>query len=262
MNLTFLRITVVFLLFTGTLIAQENGFIRGKLLDATTGEPLIFATVRIKGNSIGVITNEDGGFRLPQEFRDKGDTIQISSMGYHKKEIPLIILSSTVINTIQLSPNIFKLEDVVVESNQKRKPSATQIVQYAITNIPENYSEDDFSLVGYYRDYQENKGEYVNLNEAIIEIRDKGFKVRNNFNANFLMYSHVKNMDFKRDPFMAKPYDYNRGDKVIPSATMFNSGGNEFLTLIIHDAIRNYREKSFSFVDHMEKGLRGQYINT
>jgi hypothetical protein len=62
-------------------------------------------------------------------------------------------------------------------------------------------------------------------------------------------------MDFKRDPFMAKPYDYNRGDKVIPSATMFNSGGNEFLTLIIHDAIRNYREKSFSFVDHMEKGF-------
>ncbi|MEX0291131.1 MAG: carboxypeptidase-like regulatory domain-containing protein [Flavobacteriaceae bacterium] len=247
-------ITIVAVLFASSLLfCQESEFLRGKLLDAQTQEPIPFATLRIKGKSLGVITNEDGGFRFPMEYRIEGDTILISSMGYLKREIPLLNLSSSNINLVRLSPGIFQLDDVVLKSDRKKKkPSAAQIVQYAIENIPRNYPKNKFSLVGYYRDYQEKKGEYVNLNEAIVEIRDGGFMEANNFRADFLLYSRQKNEDFTVDPFMAKPYDYKTGDKVIPSATMFNSGGNELFTLIIHDAIRNYKEESFSFIDKME----------
>lgn len=59
---------VVFLLFLGgcsTLYAQDFDFLRGKVLDKETGEPVVFATVRIKDQAKGVITNMDGSFRLP-----------------------------------------------------------------------------------------------------------------------------------------------------------------------------------------------------
>ncbi|HMB61806.1 MAG TPA: hypothetical protein VKN36_01950 [Eudoraea sp.] len=51
---------------------------------------------------------------------------------------------------------------------------------------------------------------------------------------------------------------------------MENTGGNEFLTLIIHDAIRNYRDNTYSFINkmadeftktHKFKIIRNTYID-
>ncbi|MGB5358955.1 MAG: carboxypeptidase-like regulatory domain-containing protein [Eudoraea sp.] len=242
---------LVFITSVCSVHAQEPEFLRGNIYDSKTGEPIIFATVRIKGKSVGVITNEDGGFRIPKEFWLERDTLLISSMGYQKKELPLLSLSLSLINPIRLFAHVFELSEAIIKSNKKKTPGAAQIVKYAINNIPENYPQEDFALVGYYRDYQNNNSEYVNLNEAIIEIRDEGFDVKNNFNSKFLMYENLKNRDFKIDSFAAKPYDYDSQDKIIPSAIMYNKGGNEFLTLIIHDAIRNYEENTYSFINNM-----------
>ena len=50
-------------LFTGNALAQ-SGKVTGTLLDANTKEPLIGATVGIKGTTIGAITNVDGNYLM------------------------------------------------------------------------------------------------------------------------------------------------------------------------------------------------------
>ncbi|APQ18181.1 peptidase associated/transthyretin-like domain-containing protein [Maribacter hydrothermalis] len=49
---------------------QESVFIGGVVLDNVANESIIFTTVGVKGKSKGVITNMNGGFRLPLSFRN------------------------------------------------------------------------------------------------------------------------------------------------------------------------------------------------
>ncbi|HDS07592.1 MAG TPA: hypothetical protein ENO05_08195 [Bacteroides sp.] len=56
-----------FVLLCAGLTAQTgnpSGTIRGKIIDASTGEPLIGANVFITGTTVGTITDFDGNFSL------------------------------------------------------------------------------------------------------------------------------------------------------------------------------------------------------
>ena len=67
----------------------------------------------------------------------------------------------------------------------------------------------------------------------------------------YQLYSYHPNLDFEIDSFARQPYDYKENNKVEPNAKMKNDGGNEFITLRMHDVIRNYGLESFSFVDDL-----------
>ena len=50
-----LNLCTLVLFFCGLfLFGQENDFLRGRILDAQTQEPIPFATVRVKGYALGV----------------------------------------------------------------------------------------------------------------------------------------------------------------------------------------------------------------
>jgi hypothetical protein len=46
------------------LSAQQRGVITGTVVDATTNNPLVGATVRVDGTALGDITNQQGVFRI------------------------------------------------------------------------------------------------------------------------------------------------------------------------------------------------------
>ncbi len=242
----------------GQVVAQDyDSFFFGKLIDATTGEPVVFATVRVKGKALGVISNNDGGFKIPTAFQFKGDALVISSMGYETKEVDFAILKETGINQISIKPYAFELMEAVVTAKKKRSLgkvkkslSAEQIIRYAIDNIRYNYDNDPFELVGYYRDYQLRGQEYTNLNEGLIKVFDKGFAVEDHTSLQFGLYSYKANLDFEVDSFAAKPYDYQSNDKFIPDAVFRQQQiPNELTLLFNHDAIRNHRERTYSYVN-------------
>lgn len=81
--------------------------ISGTVTDAVTGEPLIGATVSIKGSQEGTTTDENGYFELPI---DKGMLV-FSYTGYETKEAGL---SGQTHIGISLTPASYLLEDVVV----------------------------------------------------------------------------------------------------------------------------------------------------
>ena len=65
-------------------ITQQTGTCSGTVKDAT-GEPVIGASVVIKGTTTGTITDFDGNFSLPDAKR--GAVIQISFVGYETMEM-------------------------------------------------------------------------------------------------------------------------------------------------------------------------------
>lgn len=253
MSIVFLRKSLLLLLFTTAIFSQQKEFIDGRLIDSKTQESIVFATIKIKNKARGVISNMDGGFKIPTQYRAYGDTLEISSMGYVSKSIILLDLLEDKINVIELDVAIEVLDEVVVRGSRRNTElSAAQIVHIAISKIGVNYPKAPFSNVGYYRDYQLKEGKYVNLNEAIMEVFDQGFTTLDYETSKSRIYDYKRNIDFPRDTIAEKPYDYETKGKIISGAILNDYGGNEFTILKAHDAIRNHGVNSFGYVDRLD----------
>ncbi|MGB5429071.1 carboxypeptidase-like regulatory domain-containing protein [Eudoraea sp.] len=248
-----LRLLLVFSVLVGLCMsvarAQQSEFIYGKIIDAETKEPVSFATIRIQNKAIGVISNEDGGFKIPLKYQALGNVLEVSSMGYETKTILISELITNEINIIYLNVGIIELEEAVLKARKKRPLGAKRIVRNAINAIPRNYPIGSFSTLGYYRDYQLDKNKYINLNEAILEVFDGGFDKSDLKTTKVRLYDFKENTDFERNSVARQPYDYQGGLKVIDNAYLHDFGGNEFTILRIHDAIRNYEYETYSFVN-------------
>lgn len=249
-------IFILLFFISASVFSQESDYIKGKLLDAKSQEPIVFASIRIKDRALGIISNFDGGFKIPWKYKEYGNIIEISSMGYQSKELLISNLSRYEVNTVRLTPAVMELDEAVITVNAKKKKklSAKQIVRKAIKAIPENYPIEPFSTVGYYRDYQRDSLQYVNLNEAILEVFDQGFKSIDSSTTKARIYHYIQSEKFKRDTLSDNEYDYKQGSKTILNAYLSSYGGNEFSALKVHDAIRNYEMDSYDFINGMKAG--------
>jgi hypothetical protein len=231
---------------------QQLDFIRGKVIDSKTSEPVPFATVHLKNSQVGVISNAEGDFRILNNPRFQSDSLIVSCIGYHRLSLAFSVLKPTGMNNLKLIPNIYGLKEVRVTARKKRLDPEI-IIARAIRNIEKNYPVKPFSYVSYYRDYQKDSINYLNLNESIIQTLDKGFAYASDSNR-YRLLDFKKNMDFRRMN-MSPYYDLPETDhsdvsfKRIPFAIVGDQYGNELFILLVHDAIRNFDKRSFSFVD-------------
>lgn len=246
---------LIFFLITFSALGQRSDFILGKLFDSETNEPVVFANIRIKDRAVGIITNVDGSFRIPLKYKEYGDIIEISSMGYETKELPINDLNLEGLNILTLKPAAISLEEAVVKAKGKKRLSARQIVQKAIAAIPDNYPMTSFSTIGYYRDYQRNEQQYLNLNEAILQVFDQGFDQFDDATSKTRVFYFKMNDAFEQDSLAKMSYDYESFSKIAESALLDVSGGNEFRILRIHDAIRNYNVFSHDFIGTLKTDL-------
>jgi len=237
--------------------SQKRDFISGIVIDSVTKEPIVFANIHLENRNMGVISNLDGGFKIPLKYREMGSILVISSMGYERKEFSILDLKVGESNLISLKPDLFKLSEAVVRPRNQKKLTAREIVQKAIDNLFENYPIEPYVQVGYYRDYQLDRDEYVNLNEAILEVIDQGFKAIDSTTSKVLLYKYEENHNFRRDSLARTSYDYNFNDgaKIIDKGYLPPYGGNEFTILSVHNAIRNHKIDSYSFIHRFDTNL-------
>jgi len=243
--------------------SQDNLFIKGKIFNQENQEVIPFATILLKQNKIGVISNSNGDFRLGIQPGFQADSVIISSIGFQRKALAYKSLESSKVNNIYLVPAVYKINEVTIVA-KKKKLKAEQIIGLAIQNIKNNYSHAPFNYTAYYRDYQKYNGKIFNLNEAIIYTEDNGF------NQNLLL-NRFRLLDFKKNPnfpTMQIPSHYDtitsiNGSmlkKVIPHSYLFDETGNELVILLVHDAIRNYNIRSFSFVNNFSEDFIPNHI--
>lgn len=94
--------------YSALLMLQEN-MVTGKVVDASSGDPLPGVNVLIKGTTTGVITDFDGHYSI--SISDKNAVLVFSFLGYKTQNIP--INNKTVIN-ISLVQEVTGLDEVVV----------------------------------------------------------------------------------------------------------------------------------------------------
>jgi iron complex outermembrane receptor protein len=130
--------TLVFLLPI-FLKAQDKPVIHanvtGKIVNATTNEGLVGASINIKGTTNGALTNENGEFKLVTG-QTLPFTVVVSYSGYFTKELQ--IAESSVV--IKLEQNSYQLGNVVVSS--RRRLESAQNVPVAISVIGGARAED------------------------------------------------------------------------------------------------------------------------
>jgi len=246
-------LTFILILFSHfTVHSQSSDFIYGRLIDSDSGEEIPFATIMVKDLGKGVISNAQGDFSIPKAIQNQNDTLIISCIGYTSKYVNLKNLKKHELNTIALKVAIISLDEVVIKAKKVKSLSPYKIVKRSIEQIPKNYSQSPFSHVAYYRDYQTKSDNYINLNEALIEVFDDGFNTCDRMDTKIRLLEYKVNHEFERDSTLEINYD-NFDRKFIPNARIDPSGGNELTMLMIHDAIRNYEQPAYSFMYIMKE---------
>ncbi len=88
-------------------VSNQSGSVKGTVSDEN-GEPLIGATITVKGTNVSVITDVNGNFVIKAHV---GQTLTIHSLGYDDKEVKV---EQNIPMDIVLTDNATILEDVVV----------------------------------------------------------------------------------------------------------------------------------------------------
>ncbi len=114
----FLMLLMAFLSFSNAhvvMAADQAIQTKGKVTDST-GEPIIGANVIVKGTTVGVISDLDGGFNINAK---RGDVLQISFLGYQSKEVKV---TGSFLN-VTLEEDTKTLDEVVVVGYGSQKKS-------------------------------------------------------------------------------------------------------------------------------------------
>lgn len=162
---------LLLMLLSGISVAQDIT-ISGKVTDAETNEPLPFASVWLKGKTIGTITNAHGefDFHIPAEF--KNETLVVSMLGYTDFESVVSSLRTHEPLAITLENSLVLLKEFVVRDSL----TGGDILQHALSRIEENYPMQPFLMEGFYRDIKKVGGTYISVLEAAVEIYDENYK--------------------------------------------------------------------------------------
>ena len=112
------KITLLFLALITSMTLMAQTTLKGKVLDATLGEPLIGATIMVKGTSAGCVADFDGNFTLNVP---KGKThVVVSSVGYQSQTINVSGRNNI---TVKLKEDSKMMDEVVVVGYGQMKKS-------------------------------------------------------------------------------------------------------------------------------------------
>jgi TonB-linked SusC/RagA family outer membrane protein len=115
----------------------------GKVIDASTGEPLPGVNIIVKGTNIGTISDIDGMYSLSETERN--DTLVFSYVGYTSQEIPL---NGRTILDVALQSEMLGLEEVVVVGyGTQKKVNITGSVDVVPTERIINRSAPNMSFL-------------------------------------------------------------------------------------------------------------------
>ena len=98
-----------FLLLGTGIIQAQNGLITGTVISAEDGEPVIGASVVVKGTTIGTATDVDGKYSL--NVPSSATTLEISFIGFVSQEV---VIGGRAVIDVTLQSDATELEEVIV----------------------------------------------------------------------------------------------------------------------------------------------------
>ncbi len=163
-----MRFTILCLFFlmlqtipTG-IYAQDNSVITGKIINGEDKEPLPFASIRLKNHPIGTISNEEGEFDFYIPKSKRSDTLNISFIGFNSYEVPLANIDREL--EIVLTPSSNVLDEVILTEKDP-----LDYIKKALERLPENYPQDPYQSIAYYREKFIENGAVINKEEGVFK---------------------------------------------------------------------------------------------
>ncbi len=159
MKIAFGASLFLLLLFIETAFTQPKVSLHGKVVDAVTGEALIFANVRLANTSSGSITNKEGYFEIKTSSATQ--KLITSFIGYHTDTTEVLPNSKETVK-IKLLPSSLQLTEVLILAEEnpayaiirraiKRKSErAEQLKSYQYSSYTKGSikTEDDINARG------------------------------------------------------------------------------------------------------------------
>jgi hypothetical protein len=139
---------------------------RGKVVDAETGNALVFASVAVKETNVATVTNIDGEFIIKIAETQTSRNLEVTYIGYKNKVVPLTDLRvDGYKNVISMTSAPIPIREIIV------KPiDPEEIVRIAISRIGKNYVDEPNLMTAFYRETIRKNRTYVSIGEAVVEI--------------------------------------------------------------------------------------------
>lgn len=161
-------LSLMFVLMALSLSSQQVTSIKGKVIDATTGEPLIFVDLGFVGTYVGVNSEDDGSYILESKFGS--DTMFVSYLGYNTQKIAIKEGEKQEIN-ISLVPESYVMESVtVVEKKQKYSKKNNPAIELA-KKITKNKKQNQLKFLPYYS-YDQHEKVRLDMNNITEEFKN------------------------------------------------------------------------------------------
>lgn len=151
------RLWLIILLLVPLAASAQQVVVSGQVVDDKTGAEL--RQVSVSAGRVSVVTNEDGAFTL--KLAEQPGYITVSHLGYKTRQVNF---DPTVTErmTIRLQPTTIQLREIVVMNEDAR-----DLVDIAISKIPENYSKAPELLKGFYRETAMKRKHYIYVAEGV-----------------------------------------------------------------------------------------------
>ena len=138
---------------------------KGKVMDADTKKPLVFATLSIEDTNISTISNTEGEFALKVPNSMNEANVLISYLGYKTKLLPLSQFNTN--NTkIYMNISVVKLSEVSLSIPK----NAENLVRETLKKRGQNYFDDPTLMTAFYRETIKKRRKNVSLSEAVVNI--------------------------------------------------------------------------------------------
>jgi hypothetical protein len=144
------------------LYAQSTHTIKGRITDATTGDPIPFANIAVKHSLSGATTNFDGFYQLT--YTPPADSLLVTYVGYENRSKAIVQNQAEQVVDIQLTPAVLQLREVKIFAGEN---PAYAIMRKVVANRKQNNADH---LDAY---------EYESYNKIQIDMDNLSEKFRN-----------------------------------------------------------------------------------
>ncbi|MEZ4998790.1 MAG: carboxypeptidase-like regulatory domain-containing protein [Bacteroidales bacterium] len=144
---------------------QEVTTIRGRVVDAETNQPLVFASIAVQGSNVSTVTNLDGEFTLKLAGSETGN-LEFSYVGYKNRVMSIDDMKTNgQRNVVELETAMIPIKEVIV------KPLVPEeIMEKVISSFDENYPGLANDMTGFYRETIRKNRSYISIGEAVVEV--------------------------------------------------------------------------------------------
>ena len=147
-NTRLILLALFFLLNGVVAMAQDDNSIKGFVYEESTGEPMMFTNVYLKGTTYGGSTNENGYFNI-NRIPDGRYTLLVTSVGYDTiSEVFNLSKNQTVSRKYYMKETSQKLETVTITAD---KIESDYKGFYTLTDVEFHLYEQCLSINGSFK---------------------------------------------------------------------------------------------------------------